>query len=139
MAGDARNVDFPDEAFDLAFSNSVIEHVGEYPDQVRFANEMRRLGKAHLLPDAEQMVFHRAAPNSPIRSLATTEMANLYPAQVLHSVGAGDQAGQGVRQERRADDEAAHQIGTANAVPRMRYPGRVLSADAEVVHRRLSV
>jgi len=43
--GDARNTGLPDEAFDLAFSNSVIEHVGSFEDQKRFADEMLRIGK----------------------------------------------------------------------------------------------
>jgi Methyltransferase domain len=45
VQGDGRNTAFPDRAFDLAFSNSAIEHVGTFADQKRFANEMLRLGR----------------------------------------------------------------------------------------------
>jgi len=42
---DARNTGLPDRAFDLAFSNSAIEHVGAFEDQKQFANEMLRVGR----------------------------------------------------------------------------------------------
>jgi hypothetical protein len=42
---DAKNTGLQDRAFDLAFSNSVIEHVGSFDDQRRFANEMLRIGR----------------------------------------------------------------------------------------------
>jgi len=42
---DARNTGLPDHSFDLAFSNSAIEHVGSFDDQKRFADEMLRMGK----------------------------------------------------------------------------------------------
>ena len=42
---DATRSGFRDCAFDLAFSNSVIEHVGSFEDQRRFAGEMLRVGK----------------------------------------------------------------------------------------------
>jgi hypothetical protein len=45
MKGDARETSFPDDAFDLAFSNSTIEHVGTWEDQQAFARELRRVGK----------------------------------------------------------------------------------------------
>lgn len=45
ICGDARQTALPDGAFDLAFSNSVIEHVGDFADQKRFAREMLRLGR----------------------------------------------------------------------------------------------
>jgi hypothetical protein len=45
ILGDARNTGLPDHAFDLAFSNSVIEHVGGFDDQKRFADEMLRIGR----------------------------------------------------------------------------------------------
>ncbi|MBV8050261.1 MAG: class I SAM-dependent methyltransferase, partial [Acidobacteriaceae bacterium] len=45
ILGDARATGFQNQAFDLAFSNSVIEHVGSFDDQKRFAHEMLRLGK----------------------------------------------------------------------------------------------
>lgn len=45
VKGDARNTTFPDKSFDLAFSNSTIEHVGTWEDQQAFARELRRVGK----------------------------------------------------------------------------------------------
>jgi len=45
MKGDARKTEFPDKSFDLAFSNSTIEHVGTWEDQQAFARELVRVGK----------------------------------------------------------------------------------------------
>lgn len=45
VKGDARQTDFPDQSFDLAFSNSTIEHVGTWRDQQAFAREICRVGK----------------------------------------------------------------------------------------------
>jgi methyltransferase family protein len=45
MKGDARKTELPDHGFDLAFSNSTIEHVGTWEDQQEFARELRRIGK----------------------------------------------------------------------------------------------
>jgi 2-polyprenyl-3-methyl-5-hydroxy-6-metoxy-1,4-benzoquinol methylase len=50
VAGDARDMKaFHDGQFDLVFSNSVIEHVGDFDDQKRMADEVRRVGKGYFL------------------------------------------------------------------------------------------
>lgn len=43
--GDGCCLRYPDNAFDIAFSNSVIEHVGDYERQRKFAEEIRRVGR----------------------------------------------------------------------------------------------
>ncbi len=45
VAGDGCELKFADSSFDLAFSNSVIEHVGSFEDQRKFAQEMMRVGR----------------------------------------------------------------------------------------------
>jgi hypothetical protein len=46
IVGDACRAPLASQSYDIAFSNSVIEHVGDWDAQKHFANEMRRVGKA---------------------------------------------------------------------------------------------
>ncbi len=45
VVGDARQLDFEDGVFDVAFSNSVIEHLGSWEGQQAFAREVSRVGR----------------------------------------------------------------------------------------------
>jgi len=49
IAGDARCIQLDDQCFDIVFSNSVIEHVGGYPDQLQMAKEICRVGKRYFV------------------------------------------------------------------------------------------
>lgn len=49
VAGDGCHLPFPDQSFDLVFSNSVIEHVGPWERQVQFALEIARVGRAYFV------------------------------------------------------------------------------------------
>lgn len=49
MAGDARDIKVKDADFDVVFSNSVIEHVGSYKDQLQMAKEVRRVGRRYFV------------------------------------------------------------------------------------------
>lgn len=45
VIGDGCALTYDDDSYDLVFSNSVIEHVGEWEAQQRFAAEARRVGR----------------------------------------------------------------------------------------------
>jgi hypothetical protein len=45
VKGDATRMQYPDQQFDIVFSNSVIEHLETYQQQEKFAKEVRRVGR----------------------------------------------------------------------------------------------
>lgn len=47
ILGDGTRLPFADQSFDLVFSNSVIEHVGDAAAQARFAAEIARVGRGY--------------------------------------------------------------------------------------------
>ena len=50
VIGDATDMrEFRDQAFDVVFSNSVIEHVGDFEQQRRMASEIQRVGRRYFL------------------------------------------------------------------------------------------
>ncbi len=46
---DGRALPFSSGGFELGFSNSVIEHLGTWEDQVAFAEEIRRVGRSYYV------------------------------------------------------------------------------------------
>lgn len=49
LQGDGRRLACADNAFDVAFSNSVIEHIGDWDDQVAFAREIARVAPRYFV------------------------------------------------------------------------------------------
>lgn len=65
IRGDATELPFGDNVFDIAFSNSVIEHVGSWENQQAFAREARRVaGKIWIQTPARSFPIepHLLAP-----------------------------------------------------------------------------
>jgi len=55
--GNGCQMTFAGNSFDVAYSNSVIEHVGSYADQKHFAAEIRRVGKRVFLQTPNRWFF----------------------------------------------------------------------------------
>jgi hypothetical protein len=47
VVGDGTQLQYDDREFDIVFSNSVVEHVGTFENQIAFAREARRVGRGY--------------------------------------------------------------------------------------------
>ena len=54
---DGTQLPFDDRSFDIAYSNSVIEHVGNWEQQLKFANEIRRVAKYYYVQTPNRWFF----------------------------------------------------------------------------------
>jgi len=76
--GDATQLPFEDQAFDVAFSNSVIEHVGSWEKQQSFALEARRV--------AHKLWIQTPARSFPIEAHPLAPYIQYLPRSVQHSI-----------------------------------------------------
>ena len=104
VQADGRDLPFADRAFDLGFSNAVVEHVGGRDDQRRFVHELCRVAErvfvttpnrffplevhslvpfAHWLPRAARnRVLHARGFDDILEPLGPKELASLFPYSV---------------------------------------------------------
>lgn len=78
MIGDATLLPFTDNAFDIAFSNSVIEHVGTWEKQQAFAREARRV--------ARRLWIQTPARSFPIEAHLLAPYIQYLPKSVQHRI-----------------------------------------------------
>lgn len=78
VLADGTQLPFRDQSFDLVFSNSVIEHVGDIERQRQFARELTRVGRR----------FYVQTPNRwfPIEPHVLTPLVHFLPARVRRIV-----------------------------------------------------
>jgi Methyltransferase domain len=65
VMGDGRGLPFGDRVFDLAFCNSVIEHLGTLESQIALASEVRRVARQYWVQTPDRRFFiepHFVAP-----------------------------------------------------------------------------
>lgn len=57
IIGDGRHLPFKDGAFDVVYSNSVTEHLGNFNDQQLFADECIRVGRRYYIQTPNKSFF----------------------------------------------------------------------------------
>jgi predicted SAM-dependent methyltransferase len=78
VQGDATEMPFADDSFDIAFSNSVIEHVGTWEKQLEFAREARRV--------ARRLWIQTPARSFPIESHLLAPYIQYLPKRAQHRI-----------------------------------------------------
>jgi 2-polyprenyl-3-methyl-5-hydroxy-6-metoxy-1,4-benzoquinol methylase len=137
VTADGRELPFPDGAFDVAFSNAVVEHVGGREDQRRFLHELCRVAPrvfvstpnrwfpvethtlvplAHWLPRGpREKIFHALGREAwrGVELLGPRELLDLFPATVATRL----------LEARITVSALAERSGAASAPSRRRAPG----------------
>lgn len=78
VRGSACKLPFPDKSFDIVFSNSMIEHLGSWDNQVLAAQEMERVGKG--------LWVQTPSRSFPIEPHFLTPFVHWLPAQIMKKV-----------------------------------------------------
>jgi len=98
VIGDATNLsNYEDDSFDLVFSNSVIEHLYTWENQVKMAKECMRVGKRHFVQSPNKHFL--------IESHYTLPFAQYLPQKLLFNILTKTK----LSQTRKWDAEAAQQ------------------------------
>jgi len=75
---DGRALPFADQSFDIVFSNSVIEHVGDRENQRQFAEETTRVGRAYWVQTPNRRF--------PVEPHLLTPLLHFLPAAWQHRI-----------------------------------------------------
>ncbi len=78
IQGDATRLPFSDNEFDIAFSNSVLEHVGSWEKQLAFAREARRV--------ARKLWIQTPARSFPIEAHLLAPFIQYLPKRIQHRI-----------------------------------------------------
>lgn len=79
VLGDAKETGFRDSSFDIVFSNSLVEHLGDWGSQLRFANEVRRLAPNYFIQTPSKWFF--------VEPHFVTPFAHWMPASLRRCLG----------------------------------------------------
>lgn len=123
--GNACALDFPDNSFDLVYSNSVIEHVGHWPEMQAMAREVSRVAP-HLFIQTPDFWF-------PIEPHYRTLFFQWYPASVRAKMLARSR--RGFRGPAGSIDAAMKDIETVNLLTATQM--QALFPDARIEHERV--
>lgn len=123
--GDARNLSaYADKAFDIAFSNSVIEHVGLWGDMRAMADEVRRVAPSYLVQTPHYWFPIEPHARTPLLHWAPEPLA--YRVVMMRKCGFWEKA--------RDVDQAVRIVQSAKLIDRRQM--QALFPDADVTTER---